>query len=76
MSEPLSQKEFQSFVSHFDETMGAIANTLTDHTDRLDRIERLLWQGQRIEEIERRIRTLAERTGNPDLAVSMARPLV
>jgi hypothetical protein len=36
---------------------------------------RLLWHGERLTELETRVRRLAERTGNADLAVPLARPL-
>ena len=82
MSQPLTQE-------HFDETMRAIAETLgengsqlaailriqKDHTKRLDRIERYLWNEERLQEAERRIIKLAERTGSPDLATPFTRPI-
>lgn len=82
MSQPLT-------LEHFDETMRSIAETLADHslrfdridatladhTKRLTRIEDMLWQGERIIELERRVGKLAERTGNADLAVPLHRPL-
>jgi hypothetical protein len=62
--------------------MRAIAQTLTEHTgrfdkidERLDRIEKHLWDEQRLTEHERRIIKLAERTGSPDLATPFARPI-
>jgi hypothetical protein len=82
MPEPLT-------LAHFDETMRAIADTLgdhgtilatiaatqNDHTKRLDRIERHLWNEHRMVEHERRITKLAERTGNPDLAIPFEKPI-
>lgn len=76
-------------AEHFDETMRAIAETLSDHgrglgdiqgtlvghTKRLERIEQLFWHGERLAEIEDRFQKLAERTGNADLATPLRRPL-
>ena len=74
---------------HFDETMRSIAQTLTEHGGRfdridgrldkidarLDRIETLLWHGQRIEEIERRVTRLAELAGDASLATPFRPPV-
>ena len=74
---------------HFDETMRSIAEALTEHggrfdridarldkiDGRLDRIEALLWQGERIAEIERRVIRLAELAGDASLAVPFRPPL-
>lgn len=75
MSEPLSAAAFSKFEKHFDETMAAIAATLNDHTDRLERIEQMLWRGQRLEEAERRITELAKTVGRADLATPFTRPI-
>ncbi len=42
---------------------------------RLESIERVLWQGERLQLIEERITRLAEETGHPELAVPIAPPL-
>ncbi len=82
MSEPLTTEHFEKFEKHFDETMGTIADVLTDHTEKLtvitatindhtkhfERIEHIMWDGQRLDEHERRIIELAETVGRPDLA--------
>lgn len=62
MSEPLTLDRFERFE-------GTV-------TKRLDGIEKLLWHGQRLEEIEHRVRQLAERTGNADLATPLPQPLM
>ena len=83
MSQPLTAERFEQFVELFTEKHGEttahldkIDDTLKDHTERLERIERLLWHGQRLEEIEHRVRQLAERTGNADLATPLPQPLI
>lgn len=86
MPQPLTLEHFDdvitTFKAHIDERfesvehrLDAIDTTLADHTKRLTRIEDLLWQGERLVELERRVGKLAERTGNADLAVPLHRPL-
>ncbi|MBX3027076.1 hypothetical protein KF840_19405 [bacterium] len=75
MPEPLTVEAFEKFERHFDETMRSIATTLGDHTERLERIEQILWRGQRLEEAERRITELAKTVGRPDLATPFTRPI-
>lgn len=59
-----------------DEILTAIKQTIDDVSEKVDGIEKLLWHGQRLEEIEHRIRQLAERTGNADLATPLPQPLI
>lgn len=82
MAQPLTPE-------HFDDTMRAIADVLTDHTGklttiadtlddltkRLERIEHISWDGERLAESERRVRSLAEQVGRPDLATLLTRPI-
>ncbi len=75
MSQPLTTERFAQFEAHFDETMTAIAATLADHTARLERIETLLWHGERLTELEDRVRKLAEEVGHPELATPFTRPV-
>ena len=82
MSQPLTAERFDQFEHHFDETMSAIASTLNqhgellaDHTKRLERIEQLLWHGERLTELEARVRKLAEEVGHPELATPFTRPV-
>ncbi|MFI5399160.1 MAG: hypothetical protein ACHQ9S_26820 [Candidatus Binatia bacterium] len=58
-------------VPHFT----AIQTDLGKITGRLDRIENILWDGQRVAEIERRVIKLAETVGRADLATPITRPL-
>lgn len=82
MAQPLTSKEFADFVEAYSINHGAVIkrldkidDTLADHTKRLDRIENILWDGQRMAEIERRLVTLAETVGRPDLATPITRPI-
>lgn len=89
MSQPLTLEHFdesmrsiaEALADHsqrfdrIDATLSEHTTLLADHTKRLTRIEDLLWQGERIIELERRVEKLAERTGNADLAVPLHRPL-
>lgn len=82
MSEPLSAERFEQFIETYTENHAAIVGTLNDHTKRLDkiderlqRIERHLWNEQRLVEHERRIRELAHTAGRPDLAIPFDRPI-
>lgn len=75
MSEPLSAKEFRDFVDLY-------TTNHADHTGRLDKIdarlgvvETLLWQGERIAEIERRVVKLGELSGDASLAVPLHPPI-
>jgi hypothetical protein len=69
-------------IEHFDETMRAIADALDQQTkcfdkidERLGRIEHIFWDGERLVEVERRLRVLAEQVGRPDLATPITRSL-
>ena len=82
MSEPLTAERFEQFVeayttNHADvvKHLEKIDATLTDHTQRLGRIETQTWQGHRIEEIERRVIKLAELAGDASLATPFSPPL-
>lgn len=89
MSQPLTLEHFdetmrsiaETLADHsqrfdrIDATLADHTALLADHTKRLTRIEDMLWQGERIIELERRVGKLAERTGNADLAVPLQRPL-
>ena len=82
MSEPLTipafdkfEKRFDAFVDLYAENHGVVVKRLGKIDDRLDRIERHLWNEQRMVEHERRITKLAERTGNPDLAIPLDKPI-
>lgn len=89
MSQPLTAERFEKFEQRFEhfvdlyaENHGAIITrldkidtTLDDHTKRLERIENILWDGQRVAEIERRLIELAETVGRPDLATPITRPI-
>lgn len=44
-------------------------------TERLDRIEHILWDGARLAEMERRLIAIAEQVGRPDLATPLQRPI-
>ena len=48
---------------------------LNDHTKRLERIENILWDGERINELERRVIKLAEIVGDASLATPLRRPI-
>lgn len=65
-------------AEHFDEVITAFKAHVDERFDtvdrRLDAIEQLLWHGERLTELEQRIRQLAERTGNADLATPLTRP--
>ena len=72
MSEPLT-------TEHFDEIITALHGDMDKRFDKLDErlgaIEVMLWQGQRLDEHERRIIKLAETVGRPDLATPVTRPI-
>ena len=77
--QPLTLDRFESFVeaystNHADviKHLDKIDGVLTDHTKRLDRIEQLLWHGERLAEVERRVIKLAELAGAADLATPFA----
>lgn len=87
MSEPLTleQLEQRAEERHTD-LMTAIAGVITtvnDHMDkrfdqveeRLTTIENLVWQGERLAELERRFIKLAELEGHADLATPFMRPV-
>lgn len=63
MSDPLTSSEFRAFVSHFDDTMRAVADTLDGHTQRLDRLEKLLDMEQRLDRFETDVRTKFRKVG-------------
>jgi hypothetical protein len=75
MSEPLTAERFEDFVETYTQNHAQLVATLEDHTKRLERIENILWDGHRMEEIERRLIKIAERTGNADLATPITRPI-
>lgn len=64
---------------HFDEVITGFKAHVDERFDvvetRLGRIETLLWHGQRIEEIERRVMRLAELAGDASLATPFRPPL-
>jgi hypothetical protein len=63
MLDQLTGKEFRAFVAHFDDTMRALADTLDDHTRRLDRLEKLLDLEQRLDRFESDVRTKFRKVG-------------
>ncbi|MFI5397696.1 MAG: hypothetical protein ACHQ9S_19340 [Candidatus Binatia bacterium] len=67
----LTKRIDDATVPHFT----AIQTDLGRITSRLDRIENILWDGQRVAEIERRVIKLAETVGRADLATPITRPL-
>jgi hypothetical protein len=67
----LAKKIDEATVPHFT----ALKTDLGTITDRLDAIEKLLWQGQRLDEHENRIIKLAETVGRPDLAIPFSKPI-
>jgi len=89
MPQTLTSKEFADFVhlytTHHAEIVTTLAAhtarldkidaTLADHTKRLERIENILWDGQRVAEIERRLIKIAETVGLPELATPITRPI-
>lgn len=82
MSEPLTAERFEKFEGRFDAFVelystnhAEIVSVLADHTKRLERIENILWDGQRVAEIERRLLELAATVGRADLATPIRRPL-
>lgn len=82
MFQPLTLERFEQFVEAYTQNHSAIVATLDDHTKRLDkidgrldRIENILWDGQRVAELERRLIQLAETVGRPDLATPLTRPI-
>ena len=64
---------------HFDEVITGFKAHVDERFDkvetRIGRIETLLWHGQRIEEIERRVIRLAELAGDASLAAPFRPPL-
>lgn len=75
MSEPLTSKEFADFVQLYTTNHAELVTSLADHTKRLERIENIFWDGHRVAEIERRLISLAETVGRPDLATPITRPI-
>lgn len=67
----LTKKIDDATIPHFT----ALSHDLDEITQRLTAIEKLLWQGQRLEEIELRLIRLAELTGNASLAVPFSKPI-
>ncbi len=67
----LKKKIDDATVPHFT----AIQDDLGKITNRLDRIENILWDGQRVAEIEHRLIKLAETVGRADLATPITHPL-
>lgn len=68
MPEPLTLERFEQFVETYTENHGGLVKRLDRIETRLGNIETLLWQGQRIEEIEQRLVDLAKATGHGELA--------
>ena len=61
--------QFEKFEKHFDDFVEKVYTP--DHGEmvkRLDAIEKLLWQGQRLEQLAQRVLALAEATGHHELA--------
>jgi predicted nuclease with TOPRIM domain len=82
MPETLSAKRFEEFVelwserqSDVDKRFDRLDDRLETIEHRLDRIEEILWQGQKVDQLEHRFRELAERSGFPDLAQPLRPPL-
>jgi transcription termination factor NusB len=75
MSEPLTAERFDQFVELYTENHAAVVKRLDKIDTRLDAIEKMLWQGQRIAEIERRVIRLAELAGDASLAVPFNAPI-
>lgn len=82
MSEPLTTEHFDDTMRSIADTLGEHGTILNGHTQQLDKIdERLksvestLWQGQRLDEVERRVIKLAELSGAADLATPFNRPV-
>ena len=86
MSEPLTidalQRELAASEARITKTihddnephLTAIQTDRGEITERLDRIEQLLWHGERLAEVERRVIKLAEITGAADLAIPFPKP--
>ena len=53
----------------------ALKTDLNQISDQLDRIEKLLWQGERLREIEDRVIKIAEVVGDASLARPFTRPV-
>ena len=74
MSKPLTTANFDAFVETYPQNHAELVATLTDHTKHLERIENILWDGERVNELERRVVKLAEIVGAADLASPLRRP--
>lgn len=70
--QPLTLDRLESFIETYSQSHTNLVATLADHTKRLDRIEQLLWHGERLAEVERRVIKLADLAGAADLATPFA----
>ena len=67
----IEKKIDEATVPHFT----ALGKDLTKINDRLDAIEKMLWQGERLREIEDRVIKIAEVVGDASLARPFTRPV-
>jgi hypothetical protein len=73
MSEPLTAERFEQFVDAYTANHGELVKHLDKIDGSLDAIEKMLWQGQRLEQMAQRIFDLATATGHPESRATVHR---